>query len=80
MKMLYKSPIWRRKQKHTVKFQYIVTVILLLGSSAIPAWAVVLLVGLGEILVGAIVFVVMKRTILDTPIVGSYSPTHTEEP
>ncbi|KYB28796.1 hypothetical protein TcasGA2_TC032464 [Tribolium castaneum] len=50
-----------------------------LRDSPIPAWAVVILVGLGEIIVGAIIFFVMKRAILDTPIVGSYTPAKTLE-
>ncbi|XP_044269213.1 uncharacterized protein LOC123014257 [Tribolium madens] len=50
-----------------------------LRDSPIPAWAVVILVALAEIIVGAIIFFVMKRAVLDTPIVGSYSPAKTEE-
>lgn len=49
------------------------------GDSPIPAWAVVILVGLAEIIVGAVIFFIMKRVILDTPIVGSYTPAKTEE-
>jgi xanthosine utilization system XapX-like protein len=49
------------------------------GDSPIPAWAVIILVGLGEIIVGVVVFFVMKRIVIDPPIVGSYTPANTEE-
>lgn len=49
------------------------------GDLAIPAWAIVVLVGLGQIIIGAVVFFVMKRVILDTPITGSYTPAETVE-
>jgi predicted permease len=50
-----------------------------LRDSPIPAWAVIILVGLGEIIVGVVVFFVMKRIVIDPPIVGSYTPANTEE-
>lgn len=50
-----------------------------LGDLAIPAWAIVVLVGLGQIIIGAVVFFVMKRIIVDTPITGSYTPAETIE-
>ncbi|KAJ3660199.1 hypothetical protein Zmor_004665 [Zophobas morio] len=33
--------------------------------SAIPAWAVVLLVGLGQLIIGAILFLILKFFVLD---------------
>lgn len=45
-----------------------------LGSAGVPAWAIVLLSGLGMVLVGAAMYFVMKKTILEPATRGSYSP------
>ncbi|KAJ3660200.1 hypothetical protein Zmor_004666 [Zophobas morio] len=51
-----------------------------LRDSPIPAWAVVVLVGVGEIIVGVVVFFIMKKVVIDPPLVGTYTPAHIEEP
>lgn len=61
--------IWR---KHAIPLCFI-----FLGDLAIPAWAIVLLVGIGQIIIGAVVFFIMKKVIVDTPITGSYTPAET---
>ncbi|XP_055549992.1 uncharacterized protein LOC129732783 [Wyeomyia smithii] len=44
--------------------------------TAIPAWAIVTLVGIANILLGGIAYLIMRKTILQTPIenVNSYTP------
>ncbi|XP_022920676.1 uncharacterized protein [Onthophagus taurus] len=43
----------------------------------IPAWAIVGLVGLGQLIIGVIAFFIMKKTIIDPPLSGSYTPAAT---
>ncbi|KAF5299671.1 hypothetical protein FQA39_LY11466 [Lamprigera yunnana] len=43
-------------------------------TAAIAAWAIILLVSIGELIIGAIMFFVMKRLIIDPPLSGTYSP------
>uniref|UniRef100_A0A1Y1LH00 Uncharacterized protein n=1 Tax=Photinus pyralis TaxID=7054 RepID=A0A1Y1LH00_PHOPY len=45
-------------------------------SAAIPAWAIILLVSVGELVLGAALFFVMKKFIIDPPLSGTYSPTN----
>ncbi|XP_058450342.1 uncharacterized protein LOC131429909 [Malaya genurostris] len=44
--------------------------------TAIPAWAIVTLAGLANIILGGLAYLVMRKTILQTPIenVNSYTP------
>ncbi|XP_030759879.1 uncharacterized protein LOC115885194 [Sitophilus oryzae] len=46
---------------------------------AIPAWAIIVLTALGELIIGAVIYVILKKTILDTPVQGSYSVAPTNE-
>ncbi|KAJ8922286.1 hypothetical protein NQ315_004225 [Exocentrus adspersus] len=49
--------------------------------SALPAWAIVILVAIGEIIIGGIIYVVMRKLIIEPPLTGSYSvAATTEEP
>ncbi|KAK4873394.1 hypothetical protein RN001_015423 [Aquatica leii] len=43
-------------------------------SAAIPSWAIILLVSLGELVMGAVLYFVMKKLIIDPPLSGTYSP------
>nr|CAH7744023.1 unnamed protein product [Callosobruchus chinensis] len=47
--------------------------------NALPAFAVVILVAIGEIIAGGIMYIVLRKTILDLPITGSYVVTNTSE-
>ncbi|VEN34372.1 unnamed protein product [Callosobruchus maculatus] len=47
--------------------------------NALPAYAFVILVAIGEIIVGGVMYVVLRKTILDLPITGSYVVTNTSE-
>ncbi|XP_058818483.1 uncharacterized protein LOC131681608 [Topomyia yanbarensis] len=44
--------------------------------TVIPAWAIVTLVGIANIILGGLAYLVMRKTILQTPIenVNSYTP------
>ncbi|XP_065076745.1 uncharacterized protein hoka [Ochlerotatus camptorhynchus] len=44
--------------------------------TAIPAWAIVTLVGIGQILIGGLSYLVFRKLVLQTPIenVNSYTP------
>ncbi|KAH1003753.1 hypothetical protein HUJ04_003622 [Dendroctonus ponderosae] len=46
---------------------------------AIPAWAVIVLVGLGQLIVGALLYVLMKKLIVDPPVQGNYSMAATDD-
>ncbi|XP_066151517.1 uncharacterized protein hoka [Euwallacea fornicatus] len=46
---------------------------------AIPAWAVILLVGIGQLIIGAIAYVIMKKSIIDPPMQGNYTLTATSD-
>lgn len=46
---------------------------------AVPAWAVIVLVGLGQIIVGALIYVLMKKLIVDPPVQGNYSMAATDD-
>lgn len=54
---------------------------LFLGGMAIPAWAIISMVGLTYILVGAAVYLIMRKLVLQAPIenVNSYTPAMMEE-
>ncbi|XP_045462648.1 uncharacterized protein LOC123672547 [Harmonia axyridis] len=41
--------------------------------SILPAWIVVLLIALGEIILGGILYIILKRVMIDPPIAGFYS-------
>lgn len=41
--------------------------------SFLPAWIVVLLIALGEVVFGGILYLILKRVIIDPPIAGFYS-------
>jgi uncharacterized membrane protein YidH (DUF202 family) len=48
----------------------------------IPAWAIILIVGIGYIVVGAVLYLILRKVILQAPIenVNSYTPGMMEEP
>lgn len=46
---------------------------------AIPAWAVIVLVGLGQLVLGALAYVIMKKMIVDQPVQSTYTQAATEE-
>ncbi|XP_018574366.1 uncharacterized protein LOC108913319 isoform X1 [Anoplophora glabripennis] len=49
--------------------------------NALPAWAIVLMVAMGQIIIGGIMYVVMRKFIIEPPLTGSYSvASTTEEP
>lgn len=58
-------------------FILIIIFFFILGDLAIPAWAIIVLVGIGQLIVGGVVFFIMKKIIVDTPITGSYTPAET---
>ncbi|KAF5304644.1 hypothetical protein FQR65_LT07926 [Abscondita terminalis] len=43
-------------------------------SAAIASWAIIILVSMGELILGAVLFFVMKRVVIDPPVRASYSP------
>lgn len=45
---------------------------------ALPAWALIILVGIGEIIIGAIIYVIMRKRVIDQPLTGSYALAATE--
>lgn len=47
----------------------------------IPAWAIVLLMGIGYLIVGAALYLIMRKVILQAPIenVNSYTPAMMED-
>lgn len=47
----------------------------------IPAWAIVLLMGIGYMIVGAAMYLIMRKIVLQAPIenVNSYTPAMMEE-
>ncbi|XP_074026362.1 uncharacterized protein [Leptinotarsa decemlineata] len=50
-----------------------------LRDNAVPAYVIVILVGIGEIILGAILYVIMRKTIIDSPLSGSYAVAPTQE-
>lgn len=44
---------------------------------ALPAWAIILLVGIAELVFGGIFYIILKRKIVDPPLVGTYAPANT---
>ncbi|KAL1517677.1 hypothetical protein ABEB36_001412 [Hypothenemus hampei] len=46
---------------------------------AIPAWAVIVLVGLGQLIIGAVCYIIMKKIIVDPPMQGNYTVAPTME-
>ncbi|XP_066254757.1 uncharacterized protein hoka [Euwallacea similis] len=46
---------------------------------ALPAWAVILLVGIGQLVIGAIVYIIMKKSIIDPPMQGNYTMAATSD-
>ncbi|KAG5896784.1 hypothetical protein JTB14_008360 [Gonioctena quinquepunctata] len=51
-----------------------------LREMALPAYAIVILVGLGQIILGGILYVIMRIVIIKAPIQGNYSVAPTSEP
>lgn len=43
------------------------------GEAAIPGWAILVCVAVGELLVGGISYLIMKKIILDVPTRPSYT-------
>ncbi|XP_017771684.1 PREDICTED: uncharacterized protein LOC108559066 [Nicrophorus vespilloides] len=44
-----------------------------IGESALPAWAYVILIAIGELIAGGIIYFIMKKKILDREISGQYA-------
>lgn len=40
---------------------------------AIPAWAIIVLVALGQVIIGAVIYIILKKTILDATLQASYT-------
>ncbi|XP_019866507.1 uncharacterized protein LOC109595564 [Aethina tumida] len=40
--------------------------------SSLPAWSIVILVAVGELILGGVLYVAMKKIILDQPLTGQY--------
>ncbi|KAJ8974463.1 hypothetical protein NQ317_001586 [Molorchus minor] len=49
-----------------------------LRALAIPAYAIVILIGIGQIILGGILYVVMRKLIIEPPLSGNYSVAPTE--
>lgn len=45
---------------------------------ALPAWALIVLVGISEIIIGGIIYVIMRKRVIDSPITGSYTVAPSE--
>lgn len=46
----------------------------LLGPLAIPAWAIIALVAIGQMVIGALIYLLLKVAILDKPLQARYAP------
>ncbi|CAG9863791.1 unnamed protein product [Phyllotreta striolata] len=51
-----------------------------LRGMAVPAYVLIILVGIGQIILGAIMYIVLRKVIISRPISGSYSVAPTSEP
>lgn len=60
---------------------WVVNVVLLfafvLGESLLPGWAITTMVGVGEMFIGAVIYLFMKKSILDVPLRPRYTPART---
>lgn len=45
--------------------------------AAIPGWAVATIVAIGELIIGGIVYFILKKTVLDIPVTPRYTPART---
>lgn len=49
-----------------------------LRGNAVPAYVIVIIVGIAQIITGAALYVIMKKLIIDSPIVGTYTVAPSE--
>lgn len=47
--------------------------ILFVGQLGLPAWAIIVLVGIAQIVSGASLYVIMRKKVVDQPLTGNYA-------